>query len=59
MKIRTIQRVGDRDKICWSIKEIAFTIVANPMSDRTQLVIEIDENLYAQKRTDGGGKGQA
>lgn len=38
-----IQRVGDRDKTCWSIKDIAFTINANPMSDRVQLVLEIYE----------------
>lgn len=36
-----IQRVGDRDKVCWSIKEYAFTISANPMSDRMQFVLEI------------------
>jgi hypothetical protein len=39
-----IQRVGDRDKVCWSIKEYAFTINANPMSDRKQLILEIYED---------------
>ena len=38
-----VQRVGDRDKVAWSIKSIAFTIPANPMSDRMQLVIETYE----------------
>lgn len=38
-----IQRVGDRDKVAWSVKDIAFTIAANPMSDRGQLVIEVYE----------------
>lgn len=37
------QRVGDRDKVDWSIKSVAFTIPANPMSDRMQLVIETYE----------------
>lgn len=41
MKRLMIQRVGDRDKVCWSIKDIAFTIPANPMSDRMQFVLEI------------------
>lgn len=36
-----INRVGDRDKVAWSIKPYAFTIPANPMSDRVQLVLEI------------------
>ena len=40
------QRVGDRDASppLWSIKTVAFTIPANPMSDRVQLVIEIYES---------------
>lgn len=37
-----INRVGDRDKVAWSIKPYAFTIPANPMSDRVQLVLEIE-----------------
>lgn len=42
-----IQRVGDRDKVCWSIKDIAFTINANPMSDRMQFVLE----FYADRES--------
>jgi len=38
-----IERVGDRDKAEWSIKPYAFTIAANPMSDRVQLVLEAYE----------------
>lgn len=38
-----IQRVGDRDKVAWSIKPYAFTIPTNPMSDRVQMVIEYEE----------------
>ena len=37
---RIIQRVGDRDKISYSVKPYAFTIPTNPMSDRIQKVIE-------------------
>lgn len=37
---KMIQKVGDRDKDQWSIKDIAFTIPANPMSDRVQMVLE-------------------
>lgn len=44
MKVMMIQRVGDRDKESWSVKDYAFTIPANPMSDRVQLVIEIYED---------------
>ena len=43
MKMKMIQRVGDRDKVAWSIKDYAFTVPANPMSDRVQMVIEIYE----------------
>lgn len=35
-----IQRVGDRDKTAWSIKDYAFSVVSNPMSDRVQMVLE-------------------
>ena len=35
-----IQQVGDRGNSYWSEKDIAFTIPANPMSDRQQLVKE-------------------
>lgn len=43
--IKIIQRVGDRDKVAWSIKDYAFTIPANPMSDRVQFVLEYEECL--------------
>ena len=36
-----IQKVGDRDNHSLSLKDIAFAISANPMSDRLQKVIEI------------------
>lgn len=39
-----LQRVGDRDKVEWSVKDYAFTVNANPMSDRVQMVIEIYED---------------
>ena len=52
------QRVGDRDKIAWSIKRIAFTIPSNPMSDRVQLVIETYEtNDDTQAGAERGGEG--
>ena len=38
-----IQKVVYRDKPSLSIKDIAFTINANPMSDRLQKVIEVYE----------------
>lgn len=38
-----MQKVGDRDKPYISIKNEAFCINANPMSDRQQLVVEIYE----------------
>ena len=43
MRYKIYQYVGDRDKPTISIKDIAFTIAANPMSDRMQRVIEIYE----------------
>ena len=43
MRIKVVQRVGDRDKERWSIKEYAFTIPANPMSDRVQMIVMIYE----------------
>ena len=36
---KAIQLVGDRDKPIVSIKDQAFCICANPMSDRGQLII--------------------
>ena len=44
MKIKVVQKEGDRDKDNWSIKEYAFTIPDNPMSDWVQMIIEIDED---------------
>ena len=43
MTYKMIQKVGDRDNPSLSIKDIAFTINANPMSDRLQKVIEVYE----------------
>ena len=40
-----IQKVGDRDRPMISIKEFAFCVNANPMSDRQQLVVEIQKIL--------------
>lgn len=37
--IRMIQLVGDRDKPSLSIKHYAFSVCANPMSDRNQMVL--------------------
>ena len=42
-RYRIYEYVGDRDKPSISIKDIAFTVAANPMSDRNQRVIEIYE----------------
>ena len=42
-RYRIYEFVGDRDKPTISIKDYAFTIPANPMSDRIQKVIEIYE----------------
>lgn len=44
MMIKVIQRVGDRDKEMWSVKEYAFTVPANPMSDRVQMIVELYED---------------
>ena len=43
MTYKMIQKVGDKDNLSISIKNIAFTINANPMSDRLQKVIEVYE----------------
>ena len=43
MRISVIQKVGDRDKEMWSIKDYAFTIPANPMSDRVQMIVVLYE----------------
>ena len=42
--MKMIQRVGDRDKESWSVKDYAFTIPANPMSDRIQMVVMLYED---------------
>jgi len=58
MKRMMIQRVGDRDKVAWSIKDFAFTIASNPMSDRVQLVIEINEDNNRDTETGTDGRGE-
>lgn len=54
--MKVIQKVGDRDKEQWSIKDIAFTIPANPMSDRIQLIItnETDDLRLLQQTISQG-----
>ena len=47
-----MQKVGDRDNPSISIKDHAFTINANPMSDRQQVVIE--PQVLTPKRTEEG-----
>lgn len=42
-RYKIIQKVGDRDKPTLSIKDHAFCVNANPMSDRQQLVVEIED----------------
>lgn len=42
-KISVIQLVGDRDNPSISMKDYAFTIPANPMSDRGQMILEVVE----------------
>ena len=45
-----IQKVGDRDNPTISIKDYAFCINANPMSDRQQFVLEYEEQrLFRSK----------
>lgn len=39
MTYKMIQYVGDRDNPSISQKDFAFTINANPMSDRCQMVL--------------------
>ena len=53
MKVKMMQRVGDRDKVSWSVKDLAFTIPANPMSDRIQFVVEIYEDSVRSKQDEG------
>ena len=53
MTYKMIQKVGDRDNPSLSIKDVAFTINANPMSDRLQKVIEVyEEDTRQTKRGD-------
>lgn len=40
---KIMQKVGDRDRPMISVKDFAFCVNANPMSDRQQLVLEIYE----------------
>jgi hypothetical protein len=42
-RFKIFELVGDRNKPSISIKDVAFTIPSNPMSDRVQKVIEIYE----------------
>lgn len=45
-----IQKVGDRDNPTISIKDYAFCVNANPMSDRQQFVLEYEEQgLFRSK----------
>lgn len=55
MKYRMIQRVGDRGG-GFSIRDYAFTIAANPMSDRVQMVIEIYDDGQNDMREQQGGR---
>lgn len=52
MEVKVIQRVGDRDKVAWSIKDYAFTVPANPMSDRVQMVLEVYDDKESAERQD-------
>lgn len=51
-RYKVIQKVGDRDKEMWSVKDYAFTVPSNPMSDRIQMVIEIYGSDESSKRND-------
>jgi len=42
---KIIQKVWDRDKNYWGVKDIAYCIPANPMSDRWQLVLQWDDKI--------------
>lgn len=59
MSVWMMERVGDRGGQGISIKPIAFTVPANPMSDRTQLVLETyeeetDSNNQREVRNERG-----
>jgi hypothetical protein len=45
---RMIQKVGDRGTTNYSVKDVSFTIPANPMSDRGQFLIEKTESDGAE-----------
>lgn len=47
-KFFAVQKVGDRDKNEWSLKDIAFTLCSNAQS-KEQKVIEIYENDREQE----------
>lgn len=49
-----IQKVGDRSNSYWSEKDTAFTIAANPMSDRCQLVKEQQNFIEPINTTEDG-----
>ena len=51
---KIMQKVGDRDNPSISIKDTAFTINVNPMSDRQQVVLE--PQVLTPKRTEEGKK---
>ena len=58
MIYKMIQKVGDRDNPSLSIKDIAFTINANPMSDRLQKVIEVYEEEILRSEQEQGQEGK-
>jgi hypothetical protein len=51
---KMMQKVGDRDKPTISFKDHAFCINANPMSDRQQLVVEIEDEKESDRRANNG-----
>jgi hypothetical protein len=53
---KMMQKVGDRDKPTISFKDHAFCINANPMSDRQQLVVEIEDEQQSNKPTKGNNR---
>lgn len=58
MTYKMIQKVGDRDNASLSIKDVAFTINANPMSDRLQKVIEVYEEEILRSEQEQGQEGK-
>ena len=50
---KMIQKVGDRDNPSISIKDYAFCLNANPMSDRLQFVVDIEESSLIDVRAVG------